>query len=226
VDVQKSDNGPGNCERVQIDVQKRRNGHGSGEKVRADVQTTVNARGKLQILLISLIFVVPLLLATVMYSFGLWLPAGSTNHGALLEPIINLHDEVPASPLWSGDATQWLMIYANSEECADTCRDDLLRLRQTRLMLGNNMSRVGRIFLHGNTPADKVFLNNYHKGLTTITDNTLQQLLDGGLPQQLRSGGIYLVDPLGNLIMYFARDIDPGDMVDDIKHLLDLSRIG
>jgi len=190
------------------------------------VQTKGNVRGKLQFLLISLVFAVPLLLASVMYSFGLWVPAGSTNHGALLEPIVNLHDEVPASPLWSGEAAHWLMIYANSEACADTCRDDLLRLRQTRLMLGNEMSRVSRIFLHGNTPPDRVFLDKYHMGLTTITDNRLRQLLDTGLPQQLRSGGIYLVDPLGNLIMYFAPDVNPGDMVDDIKHLLDLSRIG
>lgn len=206
------------------------NGLGSCGKVRVDVQNKGNRRGKLQLLLISLVFIVPLLLATVMYSFGLWQPAGSTNHGALLEPIINLHDEVPASPLWSAEwsaePAQWLMIYANSEECADACRDDLLRLRQTRLMLGSEMSRVGRIFLHGNTPPDRVFLDQYHAGLKAMTDNQLRQLLDASQPRTLRGGGIYLVDPLSNLIMYFAPDVDPGDMVDDIKHLLALSRIG
>ena len=39
-------------------------------------------------------------------------------------------------------------------------------------------------------------------------------------------GGYYLVDPHGNLVMYFGPDIDPRDMVDDIKRLLKLSRIG
>jgi hypothetical protein len=42
----------------------------------------------------------------------------------------------------------------------------------------------------------------------------------------LPAGGYYLVDPLGNLVMYFRPDLDPSDMVDDIKHLLRLSRIG
>lgn len=190
------------------------------------MQKTVNRGGKLQLLLISLVFAVPLLLATAMYSFDLWQPAGRTNHGVILQPIINLHDEVPASPLWSGESAQWLMIYASNENCADACREELLRLRQTRLMLANEMSRVSRIFLHGNSPPDRVFLDKYHAGLTTITDPELRQLLDAGLPRQLRSGGIFLVDPLGNLIMYFTPDVDPGDMVDDLKHLLDLSRIG
>jgi len=34
------------------------------------------------------------------------------------------------------------------------------------------------------------------------------------------------MDPLGNLVMYFVPDVDPSDMVGDIKHLLKLSRIG
>ena len=42
----------------------------------------------------------------------------------------------------------------------------------------------------------------------------------------LDTGGYYLVDPLGNLVMYFQPDIDPQAMVEDIKHLLELSRIG
>jgi hypothetical protein len=93
-------------------------------------------------------------------------------------------------------------------------------------MLGNEMNRVGRVFLHGATPVDTVFLQEQHAGLITITDTGLQELLARKRPEQLQAGGIFLLDPLGNLIMYFSPDINPGDMVDDIKHLLDLSRIG
>jgi hypothetical protein len=39
-------------------------------------------------------------------------------------------------------------------------------------------------------------------------------------------GGVYLIDPLGNLVMYFPPDLDPKDAVRDIKHLLKLSNIG
>ena len=37
---------------------------------------------------------------------------------------------------------------------------------------------------------------------------------------------IYLVDPLGNLMMRFPRDPDPARMIKDLKRLLKYSRIG
>jgi hypothetical protein len=63
-------------------------------------------------------------------------------------------------------------------------------------------------------------------GLITLRDNDFSDLLENKKPAELSDGGYYLVDPLGNLVMYFRPDIDPGDMVEDIKHLLELSRIG
>ena len=92
-------------------------------------------------------------------------------------------------------------------------------------MLGKEMYRVGRVFLHGAITVDTVFLQEHDAGLTTITNTGLLELLARKQPEQLQAGGIFLLDLLGNLIMYFSPDIEPGDMVDDIKHLLDLSRI-
>ena len=37
---------------------------------------------------------------------------------------------------------------------------------------------------------------------------------------------IYLIDPLGNLMMRFPKDADPARMVKDLKRLLKISRIG
>ncbi len=183
-------------------------------------------RSKFLFVLVVAIFAVPLLLATFMYSSGIWQPANSTNHGTILSPIVNLGEELPGSPLLSIFTDRWQMIYVNEEDCAAACREALLRLRQSRLMLGNEMTRVDRVFLHGDTPPDRVFLEQHHAGLKTITDQGLQELLAIRQPPETLKGGIYLVDPLGNLVMYFAPDIEPGHMVDDIKHLLNLSRIG
>jgi hypothetical protein len=71
-----------------------------------------------------------------------------------------------------------------------------------------------------------VFLEGEHPGLKTISDKGLEELLDKKRPQDQVPGGIYLVDPLANLVMYFPPDLEPRDIVDDIKHLLRLSRIG
>ena len=88
------------------------------------------------------------------------------------------------------------------------------------------MGRVQRVFLHGASLPDTVFLADEHPGLITIIDSELDALLENKRPEELPAGGYYLIDPLGNIVMYFRPDLDPADMVDDIKHLLRLSRIG
>jgi hypothetical protein len=88
------------------------------------------------------------------------------------------------------------------------------------------MDRLVRVFLHGDTPPDTVLITEEHEGLVTFQDDSLKALLDSTKPANLADGGYYLIDPLGNLIMYFRPDIDPQAMVEDIDHVLELSRIG
>jgi hypothetical protein len=183
--------------------------------------------GRLQLGLIAAVFFGPLLFAAWLYFQGdLIQPSSRTNHGALLEPIISLTDELPESPLHAHNPEHWLLIYMDADACDQSCRDALHTLRQSRLMLGKEMDRVTRVFLHGDTPPDTVFLADEHSGLITISDSSLDALLTMKKPTELPEGGYYLIDPFGNLVMYFRPDINPREMVDDIKHLLRLSRIG
>ncbi len=177
-------------------------------------------RSRVQLALIALVFLGPLAVAAWLYSQGSS-PTGRTNHGALLEPIVSVSESLPGVPERS-----WVLLYRNPGACDDTCQDALYTARQARLMLGKEMDRVQRVFLHGDSPPDTVFLADEHPGLITIEDSALDALLDNKKPAELPAGGYYLVDPLGNLVMYFRPDLDPSDMVDDIKHLLKLSRIG
>lgn len=193
-------------------------------------ETRKPAAGRLQIWLVGLLFVAPLLLAAWLYYDGSLRPAGRSNHGALLQPIVNLDDRVPDSPVAELWRDHWLLVYAHDGQCGTACRDALHTLRQSRLMLGNDMNRLVRVFLHGELTPDRVFVDGFlaehHPGLRIVGDESLGELLARSQPEQLPSGGFFLVDPLGNLVMYFSPDLDPGDMVDDIEHLLDLSRIG
>jgi hypothetical protein len=184
-------------------------------------------KGRVQLLLIAAVFLGPLALAAWLYFAGQDLtPAGRTNNGALLQPITNLKDAVPASPLHTSNDGYWVLLYANDAPCGEACLHSLYTLRQSRLMLGKEMDRLVRVFLHGDTVPDTVLLADEHKGLIALQDSSLKDLLDNKKPTDLEAGGYYLVDPLGNLVMYFRPDIDPGAMVEDIKHLLELSRIG
>jgi hypothetical protein len=185
------------------------------------------AAGRLQLLLIAAVFAVPLALAAWMYYVDNSLvPESGSNKGALLLPIVSLGDQLPQSQLHSIAPKQWLLLYANDNACGGDCEQALLRLRQSRLMLGKDMQRVARVFLHGDSVPDTVLLNEQHTGLITMTDKDLAVLLEEKRPTKLRAGGCYLIDPLGNLVMYFPPNLDPKEMVGDIKHLLKLSHIG
>ena len=183
--------------------------------------------GRLQLLLIAAVFIGPLIVAAWLYSSGGDLqPTGRSNHGTLLEPFVSITDEVPGSPIAAHHEDAWVLLYLNGSACDDPCRDALYTSRQARLMLGKEMDRITRVFLHGDTPPDTLFLAAEHPGLVTIEDSSLESLLTAKRPADVPAGGYFLIDPLGNLVMYFRPDLDPAEMVDDIKHLLRLSRIG
>ena len=186
-----------------------------------------DSAGRLQLLMLAGIFFGPLIAASWLYLAGDSMqPAGRTNHGALLEPIIAISEQLPDSPLHAHNEATWLLLYANAASCEAVCRDALYTIRQSRLMLGTEMERLKRVFLHGESAPDTLFLAAEHEGLVTIADRNLAALLERKRPKSLLAGGFYLIDPLSNLVLYFPPDINPADMVDDIKHLLELSRIG
>jgi len=188
---------------------------------------TRKGKGRVQLLLVAAVFIGPLAVAAWLYFAGQEMtPESRTNSGALLEPIVNLGELVPDSPLLASGDGRWVLLYANEGACDEACQFSLFTLRQSRLMLGREMDRLLRVFLHGDTAPDTVLLAEEHAGLITLQDSDLKDLLDNKKPANLETGGYYLVDPLGNLVLYFHPDIDPSAMVEDIKHLLELSRIG
>lgn len=183
--------------------------------------------GRIQLFLMALVFFGPLILAAWLYLGGADLrPTGKTNHGELLEPLANIDELLPDSAIVARADGRWLLVYANIGVCDKTCEAALQMLRQSRLMLGHDRERLSRVFLHGNSAPDTVLIANEHQGLITLQDNDLSVLLSNKKPMDLAAGGFYLVDPLGNLVMYFRPDIQPRDMVEDIERLLKLSRIG
>jgi len=190
------------------------------------VSNKLSGGGRLQIGIIALVFFGPMILATWMYSTGKLQPAARTNYGVLIEPIVALEDILSNSTNPDDPQQAWRLLYMNMAVCDATCTEALYRQRQIRLMLGKDMDRISRLFLHGTASTDKVTRSNEDAGLITINNKGLAELLEGKRPSETPAGGIFLIDPLDNLIMYFSPDLTPGDIADDLKHLLELSRIG
>jgi cytochrome oxidase Cu insertion factor (SCO1/SenC/PrrC family) len=180
-------------------------------------------------------FVTPLALAFLLY-YGLGIrPHGSTNRGDLIHPPVPVPEvELPGAadqPLAAKALRgKWSMVYIGDGACDSRCREALTLMRQTRLALGDDMSRVQRVFLVSGNCCDQTYLNTEHDGLLLgRIDNSAGQTLLETFPDTAQAAGlgrIYLVDPLGNLMMKYEPAAPQKGMLEDLKKLLKLSHIG
>ncbi|HEY6452522.1 MAG TPA: hypothetical protein VIX87_07985 [Steroidobacteraceae bacterium] len=174
-------------------------------------------------LLLLLLFIAPLLLAYAMYYGWHWRPPGQTNHGTLIEPPRRLQT-AGASAVFQG---RWSLVYIGAGECDANCRYALYFMRQTHFGLGKNIPRVQRVFIATGHCCDRAFLEREHPGLITLTG----QGQDGAallaqFPQERRASTLFIVDPLGNIMMRYDVHADPRGLHDDLQKLLTLSHIG
>ena len=186
-------------------------------------------QGRLQFMLVAALFLGPLVVAMVLYYGDLdWRPSGYSNHGELLLPVENVVDPLANEATATAVRGSWSLVYVSAEACGidSACRERLYAARQIRLMLGKNMDRLQRVFLHSGQELDPAYLADQQAGLVLLQDAALADALLASRPNASAAGGFYLLDPLGNLVIYFAPDINPRDVVSDIKHLLSLSHIG
>ena len=189
------------------------------------------SRGRRQFLTIAAVFLLPLVVAFSLYYGKLWRPAGSSSKGELISPARPLvvaglrHSDgtpVQANPFQE----KWTLLYIGDGACDADCRNSLVFARQSRLALNNEMTRVQRVFLAtGNCCANDYFKAE-HAGLIALDASSpdAQKLL-AQFPAD-RAHSLYIVDPLGNLMMRHDASHTTKDLLDDLKKLLKLSHIG
>ena len=173
-------------------------------------------------------------------------PTGRTNYGELVTPQrdvkkFEVQPVVLADPIreqrplpvtekptplaaWRG---RWVMVVAQPSVCSEQCQSQLYKIRQVRLTTGKNRLRVERLWLlpDQGEPDQKVLAD--HKGMWVARSDaaTLSKMLPAADGADV-SQHIYLIDPLGNLMMRFPVDADANRMKKDMKKLLKASRIG
>jgi hypothetical protein len=179
------------------------------------------------------VFLLPLAIAFWMYYGTDWRPARRVNHGELITPVRPLpatHLQ-PAVPPDAAPADlfhrKWSLVYIGDGGCEDACRTALYVMRQTRLSLNNEMSRVDRVFLATSHCCAREFLAHEHPGLLVLdaTGPSANPLL-GVFPVKEREQSLFVVDPLGNLMMSYDVRQNPKGLLQDLKKLLSLSHIG
>ncbi len=175
-------------------------------------------RNRKPILILVVLFLAPLAAAFWLYYGSTWRPSLHTNHGALIAPV-----SLPgmASGKWT------LLVVGQGESGCDTgCRETLVYARQTWLSLGQLTPRVQRVLLAGPGCCDTGYLQREHVGLIALNSAGPQAApLLQRVPDP-KEGTIFVVDPLGNLMMRYDVRQDPKGLREDLKKLLELSHIG
>jgi cytochrome oxidase Cu insertion factor (SCO1/SenC/PrrC family) len=203
-------------------------------------ETSAHDRRQRRILIgVALMFFAPLALSFYLYYGKYWHPGGRVNAGELIDPARPIPAlTLPLAAPSSGGAAQtdaqflkgkWTFLYVQNGRCDDECRRHLYETRQVRLALDREMQRVQRVFIGDSDCCDLPELLAAHPDLIAIRATAADEPLLALLPA--RSGAlylhrVYLIDPLGNLMMFYAADAKPKGMLEDMKRLLRLSSIG
>ncbi len=160
-------------------------------------------------------------------------PQSRTNYGTLLDPRLYPMPELAATTLdgkpQAPDAFKgkWIMLQVDHGECREPCKKKLFEMRQLRLMQGKEMDRIERVWLiTDEQPIDTILMREFD-GTRMI--RAKPDALKAWLPVEQNTSiadHIYLIDPLGNLMMRFPKDADPSKVKKDLSKLLKASSIG
>ena len=189
------------------------------------------APGRRQMLIIAAVFILPVFVAFTLYYGKLWRPAGSSSKGELIDPARPLEiaglrrpDGTPANEAFFRD--KWTLLYIGDGACDADCRTALVFARQSRLALNNDMTRVQRVFLATANCCASEYFSREQAGLIALDASSpdARKLL-AQFPGD-RAKSLYIVDPLGNLMMRHDASHTTKDVLEDLKKLLKLSHIG
>ncbi len=186
---------------------------------------------------IILLFLIPVILAWIFYADRFSLGKGHLNYGHLIQPPISLND----IPLYNANQKRlgspfgkWMMVYFYPEPCGEHCAKGLYYVRQIRLAAGKNSLRIERAILtyrkneidpHLSAILTRQFPGTQH----LLVDQTVfSQVMTKRVntPYATKPGTLYLVDPMGNVMMAYPPSADPDGIFKDVQLLLKVSQIG
>ena len=173
------------------------------------------------------VFLMPVVAAYLAYAG--WRPADYSNYGDLLKvaPLQQTAGRTFDGHPFNLDALhgKWVMVHVGPARCDAACAWQLYLMRQSRIAQGKEQDRIERLWVVTDSGMPDVQLMQAHPG------RHVWRPADAAFVAQFpaakdRAEHIYLVDPLGNLMLRFPAQVDPKGMMKDLRLLLKASQIG
>ncbi len=185
---------------------------------------------RLKLLAILLVCAAPVIASYLAYY--VMPPLGRTNFGDLIEP----QRPLPDLRLSGADGAafrveslrgRWVLLQFDSGQCDPACVDKLYALRQQRTMTGKDRDRIERVWLIGDAvvPADTLASDYAGTVVLRADPAELAPVFPVEAGRRLQDY-LYVIDPLGNLMMRFPATGEPSRIRKDLGRLLKASRVG
>ena len=181
----------------------------------------------------SLIFLTPiivLLSSSAMFYSG-YTPEGTVNKGTLLsEPIqlSNLKLKVTSGPLEDEFPGKWSIVQFVSGDCTEKYWETLYSSRQINISLAKNSDRVVRYLINiGENNLSGESINKIKDEYPLLNMGEINtDLVPSSISKKLIDSPYILFDPLGNGILIYDSTLPSGELLQDIKKVLQNSKIG
>ena len=161
---------------------------------------------------------------------------GKTNNGQLvIPPLTTERKDLTGFDAFSTEnmselAGHWLLVNViPNNSCNESCIEAIHKTRQLRLMLNKELTRTRRIVLVLKDVAPETAGKWWEDDSTLLrvkvneaVANKITEIRQGNIPD----GMLFLMDPLGNLMMQYEPGFDPYNVKSDLMHLLRISQIG
>lgn len=195
-----------------------------------DAGVAVDARrrsGRIKMLLVLAMCAAPVLASY--FTYFVVRPEGSARHGALIQPtrplpaagFTDLAGQPVPGPLLRG---QWLLVAAAPSACDAGCEKRLHAQRQLREMLGRERDRLDKVWVVTDAGQPRAPVLAAMQAAPEVTVLRLPEAAAGQWlqpePGRRLDEHLYLVDPMGELMMRFPVELDPTGAKRDIERLL------
>jgi hypothetical protein len=180
--------------------------------------------------LLILVFILPFTMAVLLHFIDLK-PSGKS-YGNLVQPPKSL--QIPTLKDLQGKAFKpeqwnkiWNVVTVDATGCAEACAARVHMLKQVHTSTNKDMDRVQRVLL---VPTD-IGLQPYSDIQKKYPDLVILAGADAEMVKfsaefDASKGNVFLVDPLGNLMMSYPDKFDPKGLRSDLRRLLKNSWAG
>ena len=187
------------------------------------------------VIIIFAMSIIPFGIAWFLSSNATWM-GGGTNQGQLITPPATTEfvefvgfDDFSVENLHEIKGHWVLVNVVPSANCNEVCLQAIHKTKQLRLMMNKDLTRVRRLVLVM-ADTDKTMAQSWWKDDLRLLrakpaaslSEKLNKIRAAGIPE----GMLFLMDPLGNIMMQYEPDFDPYKVKSDLRKLLKISQIG